>query len=57
MAAHNKLLGSLVDRHPAGSRACPRSKNTIKIQEGSGLSKEEIDRMISDAEAHADEGP
>ena len=28
-------------------------ENTIKIQEGSGLSKEEIDRMINDAEAHA----
>src|SRR6201994_318245 len=26
-------------------------ENTIKIQEGSGLSKEEIDRMIKDAEA------
>ncbi len=30
-------------------------ENTIKIQEGSGLSKEEIDRMIKDAEAHAEE--
>ena len=30
-------------------------ENTIKIQEGSGLSDEEIDRMIKDAEAHADE--
>ncbi|MGB3773342.1 MAG: molecular chaperone DnaK [Rhodococcus sp. (in: high G+C Gram-positive bacteria)] len=30
-------------------------ENTIKIQEGSGLSKEEIDRMVKDAEAHADE--
>jgi len=30
-------------------------ENTIKIQEGSGLSKDEIDRMIKDAEAHADE--
>ena len=30
-------------------------ENTIRIQEGSGLSKEEIDRMIKDAEAHADE--
>uniref|UniRef100_UPI003F9456E4 Hsp70 family protein n=1 Tax=Mycobacterium sp. TaxID=1785 RepID=UPI003F9456E4 len=30
-------------------------ENTIKIQEGSGLSKEEIDRMIKDAEVHADE--
>src|SRR6201989_344525 len=30
-------------------------ENTIKIQEGFGLSKEEIDRMIKDAEAHADE--
>jgi molecular chaperone DnaK len=30
-------------------------ENTIKIQEGSGLSKEEIDRMIKDAESHADE--
>ncbi|MBJ7351963.1 MAG: molecular chaperone DnaK [Rhodococcus sp.] len=30
-------------------------ENTIKIQDGSGLSKEEIDRMVADAEAHADE--
>ena len=30
-------------------------ENTIKIQEGSGLSKEEIDRMIKDAESHAEE--
>ncbi|MFC0449825.1 molecular chaperone DnaK [Rhodococcus jostii] len=30
-------------------------ENTIKIQEGSGLSKEEIERMIKDAEAHASE--
>ncbi|WP_342318529.1 molecular chaperone DnaK [Corynebacterium mayonis] len=30
-------------------------ENTIKIQEGSGLSQEEIDRMIQDAEQHADE--
>ncbi|MDV7243161.1 MULTISPECIES: molecular chaperone DnaK [Rhodococcus] len=30
-------------------------ENTIRIQEGSGLSKEEIDRMIKDAEAHAAE--
>ncbi|GGG28431.1 chaperone protein DnaK [Rhodococcoides trifolii] len=30
-------------------------ENTIKIQDGSGLSKEEIDRMVKDAEAHADE--
>jgi len=30
-------------------------ENKIKIQDGSGLSKEEIDRMIKDAEAHADE--
>ena len=30
-------------------------ENTIKIQEGSGLSQEEIDRMIKDAEQHADE--
>jgi molecular chaperone DnaK len=30
-------------------------ENTIKIQEGSGLSKEEIYRMIKDAEAHAEE--
>jgi molecular chaperone DnaK len=30
-------------------------ENTIRIQEGSGISKEEIDRMIKDAEAHADE--
>ena len=30
-------------------------ENTSKIQEGSGLSQEEIDRMIKDAEAHAEE--
>ncbi|HZA08846.1 molecular chaperone DnaK [Mycobacterium sp.] len=30
-------------------------ENTIRIQEGSALSKDEIDRMIKDAEAHADE--
>ena len=30
-------------------------ENTIKIQEGSGLSQEEIDRRIKDAEQHADE--
>ncbi|BCO38024.1 molecular chaperone DnaK [Mycobacterium heckeshornense] len=30
-------------------------ENTIRIQEGSALSKEEIDRMIRDAEAHAEE--
>ncbi|MFE9321401.1 molecular chaperone DnaK [Nocardia sp. NPDC052278] len=30
-------------------------ENTIKIQDGSGLSKEEIDRMVKDAEAHAAE--
>src|ERR1043165_7467727 len=30
-------------------------ENTIRIQEGSGLSKDEIDRMIKDTEAHADE--
>lgn len=30
-------------------------ENTIRIQDGSGLSDEEIDRMIKDAEAHADE--
>ncbi|HYB38445.1 MAG TPA: molecular chaperone DnaK [Mycobacterium sp.] len=30
-------------------------ENTIRIQEGSALSKEEIDRMIKDAEAHAAE--
>ena len=29
--------------------------NTIKIQEGSGLSQDEIDRMIKDAEVHAEE--
>src|SRR5581483_6711667 len=28
---------------------------TIRIQEGSGISKEEIDRMVKDAEAHAEE--
>ena len=30
-------------------------ENTIKIQDGSGLSQEEIDRIIKDAEAHAEE--
>jgi molecular chaperone DnaK len=30
-------------------------ENTIRIQEGSGLSQEEIDRMVKDAEAHAEE--
>ncbi|GAB3131245.1 molecular chaperone DnaK [Tsukamurella serpentis] len=30
-------------------------ENTIKISDGSGLSQEEIDRMIKDAEAHASE--
>ena len=30
-------------------------ENTIKIQEGSGLSQEEIDRMGKDAEQHAEE--
>ncbi|GAA1087031.1 molecular chaperone DnaK [Tsukamurella spumae] len=30
-------------------------ENTIKISDGSGLSQEEIDRMIKDAEAHAAE--
>ncbi|MFC9981041.1 molecular chaperone DnaK [Gordonia sp. NPDC127522] len=30
-------------------------ENSIRIQDGSGLSKDEIDRMIKDAEAHADE--
>ncbi|MGB3676917.1 MAG: Hsp70 family protein, partial [Candidatus Nanopelagicales bacterium] len=30
-------------------------ENKIKIQDGSGLSKEDIERMIKDAEAHADE--
>ncbi|WP_186628730.1 molecular chaperone DnaK [Rhodococcus sp. BP22] len=30
-------------------------ENTIKIQDGSGLSKEEIERMVADAEAHAEE--
>ncbi|WP_392452223.1 molecular chaperone DnaK [Corynebacterium dentalis] len=30
-------------------------ENTIRIQDGSGLSQEEIDRMVKDAEAHADE--
>ena len=30
-------------------------ETTIKIQEGSGLSQEEIDRMIKDAEVHAEE--
>jgi molecular chaperone DnaK len=30
-------------------------ENTIRIQEGSALSKEEIERMVKDAEAHAEE--
>ena len=30
-------------------------ENTIRIQDGSGLSQEEIERMIKDAEAHAEE--
>lgn len=30
-------------------------ENSIRIQDGSGLSKDEIDRMVKDAEAHADE--
>ncbi|ERS49873.1 molecular chaperone DnaK [Corynebacterium kefirresidentii] len=30
-------------------------ENTIKIQDGSGLSQEEIDRMVKDAEQHAEE--
>ena len=30
-------------------------ENTIKIQDGSGLSQDEIDRMIKDAEVHAEE--
>ena len=30
-------------------------ENTIKIQDGSGLSQEEIDRMVKDAEVHAEE--
>ncbi|CAI36331.1 molecular chaperone DnaK [Corynebacterium jeikeium] len=30
-------------------------ENTIKIQDGSGLSQEEIDRMVKDAETHAEE--
>ena len=30
-------------------------ENTIIIQDGSGLSKEEIDQMVKDAEAHAEE--
>ena len=30
-------------------------ENTIRIQEGSGISKDEIDRMVKDAEAHAEE--
>ena len=30
-------------------------ENTIKIQDGSGLSEEEIDRMVKDAEQHAEE--
>ena len=30
-------------------------ENTIKIQEGSGLSQDEIDRMVKDAEQHAEE--
>ncbi|MCF8570984.1 molecular chaperone DnaK [Gordonia sp. HY002] len=31
------------------------TENSIRIQDGSGLSKDEIDRMVKDAEAHADE--
>lgn len=30
-------------------------ENTIKIQDGSGLSQDEIDRIVKDAEAHAEE--
>jgi molecular chaperone DnaK len=30
-------------------------ENRIQIQEGSGISKDEIDRMVKDAEAHAEE--
>ncbi|EGD54970.1 molecular chaperone DnaK [Gordonia neofelifaecis] len=30
-------------------------ENSIRIQDGSGLSKDEIDRMVKDAEAHAEE--
>ncbi|MCJ0902157.1 molecular chaperone DnaK [Rhodococcus sp. ARC_M6] len=30
-------------------------ENTIKIQDGSGLSKEDIERMVKDAEVHAEE--
>ncbi len=30
-------------------------ENTIKIQDGSGLSQEEIDQMVKDAEAHVEE--
>ncbi|QDQ98463.1 molecular chaperone DnaK [Tomitella fengzijianii] len=30
-------------------------ENTIKIQDGSGLSQDEIDRMVKDAEKHAEE--
>lgn len=30
-------------------------ENTIKIQDGSGLSQDEIDRMVKDAETHAEE--
>ena len=33
----------------------PGKENTIKIQDGSGLSQDEIDRMVKDAEAHAEE--
>ena len=42
-------------RHVTAKDKGTGKENTIKIQEGSGLSKEEIDRMIKDAEAHADE--
>ncbi|WOC11942.1 molecular chaperone DnaK [Gordonia sp. MP11Mi] len=31
------------------------TENSIRIQDGSGLSKDEIDRMVKDAEAHAEE--
>src|ERR1700756_3445945 len=41
--------------HVTAKDKAPGKENTIKIQEGSGLSKEEIDRMIKDAEAHAEE--
>ena len=41
--------------HVAAKDKATGSENTIKIQDGSGLSQEEIDRMVKDAEQHAEE--